>query len=56
MRRADCGRTMYDGAGAQRIALNFKSLSPLNLRDPYAAKFYIASSHAAQNFKILLKF
>ena len=26
---------MYDGAGAQRIVLNFKSLSPPNLCDPF---------------------
>ena len=38
---------MYGGATAQRMALNLKPLSPLNLRDPYAAKFYIASPHTA---------
>ena len=34
---------MYDGATAQRKALNLKPPSSPNLRDPYAAKFYIAS-------------
>ncbi|WP_298103478.1 hypothetical protein [uncultured Campylobacter sp.] len=36
------GRAMYDGATTQRKALNLKPPSSPNLRDPYAAKFYIA--------------
>ena len=49
---------MYDGATAQRRALNFKIAKPAkSARSVLAAKFYTAvSPRAAQNFKILLKF
>nr|WP_314793199.1 hypothetical protein [uncultured Campylobacter sp.] len=47
---------MYDGATAQRRALNLKPPSPPNLRDLYSAKFYIANSRARHKiFKILSK-
>ncbi len=40
---------MYDGATAQRKALNFKPLSPAkSARSVFAAKFYIA---IARNIK-----
>ena len=49
---------MYDGAGAQYAGIKFlKPLSPPNLRDPYAAKFYIAGPRTWHKIlKFYLKF
>ncbi|WP_306528917.1 hypothetical protein [Campylobacter sp.] len=44
---------MYDGATAQRKALNLKPPSSPNLRDPFLPQNFISpSAYAAQNFKI----
>ncbi len=48
---------MYNGATAQRKALNFKIAKlAKSARSVLAANFISPSAHAAQNFKILLKF
>ncbi|WP_298028466.1 hypothetical protein [uncultured Campylobacter sp.] len=51
------GRAMYDGAIAQRKALNLKPPSSLNLRDLFLPQNFISLARARHKiFKILLKF